>query len=162
MEACLELLSEWAATFTTFEALEDLLVRVGQLADADEAFLTGHDLDECAEVGDALDRARVDGVDLGLGREALEQRRRQPDLVQHHRLLVAPQRAPHQQRGLAGLQAQRAEQLRDAVGLLVELPVGHNLAAAGHDIGRFVWIRLGVDVGVHSELPPAAFLSGGP
>ena len=32
----------------------------------------GQDLDERAEVGDALDRALVDGADLGLGREALD------------------------------------------------------------------------------------------
>jgi hypothetical protein len=50
---------------------------------------------------------------------------------------------------IAGGQAERAEKLRDAVGLLVELAVGHRLAAARHDVGRLVGVLLGVDVGVH-------------
>jgi hypothetical protein len=50
---------------------------------------------------------------------------------------------------VAGLEPQRAEKLRNAAGLLVELPVGHRLAAASHDIGRLVGRVPGVDVGMH-------------
>ena len=50
---------------------------------------------------------------------------------------------------VAGLEAQRAEELRDAVGLLVELAIGHRLAAAGHDVGRLVGIGAGVMIGMH-------------
>ena len=52
---------------------------------------------------------------------------------------------------VAGLQAERAEELRDAVGLPVELAIGDRLAAAGHDVGGLVGVRLGVNVGMHDR-----------
>jgi len=50
---------------------------------------------------------------------------------------------------VAGRESQRAEKLRDAIGLLVELPIGHRLAAAGHDVGGLIGMALDVDVGMH-------------
>ena len=50
---------------------------------------------------------------------------------------------------IARLEAERAEKLRDPVGLFVELPVGHHLAGGGHDVGRLVGMRLGVDRRMH-------------
>ena len=50
---------------------------------------------------------------------------------------------------VAGLEAERAEELRDAVGLLVELAIGHRLATAGHDVGGLVGMSAGVMIGMH-------------
>ena len=50
---------------------------------------------------------------------------------------------------VAGPQAVAAEELRDAVGLLVELAVGHRLAGAGHDVGGLVGMLAGVDRRMH-------------
>ncbi len=50
---------------------------------------------------------------------------------------------------VAGLEAQRAEELRDAVGLLVELAIGHRLAAAGHDVGGLFGMGAGVVIRMH-------------
>ncbi len=52
---------------------------------------------------------------------------------------------------VAGPEARGTEKLRDAVGLIVELPVGHRLAGRGHDVGGLVRMRLGVDVGMHAR-----------
>src|SRR5262249_20698815 len=50
-----------------------------------------------------------------------------------------------------GLEAERPEQLRDAVGLPVKLAVGNRLAAAGHDVGGLVGVPLSVNVRGHVE-----------
>ena len=53
-------------------SLDALDARVRDLGDVQEAVGVGQDLDEGAEVDDALDRALVDRADLGLGGEALD------------------------------------------------------------------------------------------
>ena len=46
---------------------------------------------------------------------------------------------------LAGPQAERAQVLRDLVRVVVELPIGHGLARARHDVGGLVGCSPGVD-----------------
>jgi hypothetical protein len=55
--------------------------RVRHLGDVKQAVGAGDDLDERTEVGDALDRALVDGPDLGLRGEPLDDRERLVDGV---------------------------------------------------------------------------------
>src|SRR5688572_4884146 len=54
------------------DVLDGRHVVVGELADPDEAFLAGHDLDEGAEAHDPGDLAQVEGADLDLARQALD------------------------------------------------------------------------------------------
>ncbi len=61
--------------------LDPLDARVRHLRDVQQAVGAGQDLDERAEVRDALDRALVDRADLGLRREALDDVERLLDRV---------------------------------------------------------------------------------
>ena len=54
------------------DVLDGRHVVVGELADADEAFLARQDLDECAEAHDPGDLAEVQRADLDLAGQALD------------------------------------------------------------------------------------------
>jgi hypothetical protein len=53
---------------------------------------------------------------------------------------------------VAGAQAERVEQLREALGTFVQLPVGDDLAGGGHDVGRVLTTLLDVGAGVEELL----------
>jgi predicted HD phosphohydrolase len=84
-------------------------------------------------------------LQLGADRDIDEPRamRRPGDLVETRPRV-------HQQRDrVAMVQPHRPQHVRGLVRALVELPIGHHLAAARHDDGGFVGGFGGVDIGVH-------------
>src|SRR2546421_6489426 len=58
---------------------------------------------------------------------------------------------------IAGLEAERTEQMRALVRQLVELAIGDCLATARHLIGDFVWLGAGVDRRMGHRAPRAQF-----
>src|SRR5215213_8093559 len=131
------------------DVLDGRYVVVGELADADEAFLARQDLDEGAEAHDPGDLAEVQRADLDLAREALDPLDRLARVLARHRRDLDRAVVLDVDLGLGLLldlpdhRSTLADDLADLLGVDLDrddpgCEVAHDLAGLGEDLGHLV------------------------